>query len=152
MNDAITTTLRTQLIPLAREQLLLPNSAVAEIIGYQAPQPAEVDRPDWWLGQLNWRGLEIPLIALEGIRGGTLPEITASTRIAVFNSLSGNVNMPFYAIIVHGLPHLARLNNEQINTLDGDAGPCGLQLVDISGDPALIPDLDAIEGMLTSLG
>lgn len=152
MNDAIATTLRTQLIPLAREQLLLPNSAVAEIIGYQAPQASEGDRPDWWLGLLTWRGLEIPLIALEVIRGGALPEITSSTRIAVFNSLSGNVNMPFYAIIVHGLPHLAKLNNEQVNALDGEAGPCGLQLVEINGDPALIPDLDAIEDLLARPG
>jgi len=50
--------------------MLLPNAAVAEIIGYQDPAAVE-SGPNWLLGLMSWRGISLPLISLEAIRGGS---------------------------------------------------------------------------------
>mgnify|MGYP001551110671 CR=1 FL=1 len=48
MNDKATS-VRCMLLPLTSLNLLVPNSAVAEIIGYSAPREL-VDTTDWFSG------------------------------------------------------------------------------------------------------
>ena len=50
------------LVPLADRTLLLPNVAVAELIPYRAPQVSE-GMPEWFLGQIAWRDLRLPLLS-----------------------------------------------------------------------------------------
>ena len=56
------------LMPLADRILLLPNVAVAELIPYRAPQVSE-GMPDWFLGQIAWRDLRLPLLSFEAASG-----------------------------------------------------------------------------------
>lgn len=49
-------------VPLADRALLLPNVAVAELIPYRTP-PAMAGMPDWFLGQVAWRDLSLPLLS-----------------------------------------------------------------------------------------
>ena len=48
------------LLPLSDRTLLLPNVAVAELIAYRNPQVA-AGLPQWYLGQVAWRDLRLPL-------------------------------------------------------------------------------------------
>ena len=56
------------LVPLADRTLLLPNVAVAELIPYRAPQVSE-GAPAWFLGQIAWRDLSLPLFSFEAASG-----------------------------------------------------------------------------------
>src|SRR5690606_466660 len=57
------------LVPLADRTLLLPNVAVAELVPYRAPRTAE-GAPSWFLGQVAWRGLSLPLLSFEAASNG----------------------------------------------------------------------------------
>ena len=48
------------LVPLADRTLLLPNVAVAELIPYRPPHVTP-GLPSWFLGQVAWRDLQLPL-------------------------------------------------------------------------------------------
>ncbi|HBZ98965.1 MAG TPA: chemotaxis protein, partial [Pseudomonas sp.] len=52
------------LMPLADRMLLVPNVAVAELIPYRAPQAVQ-GMPAWFLGQVQWRDLSLPLLSFE---------------------------------------------------------------------------------------
>lgn len=52
------------LLPLSDRTLLLPNVAVAELIAYRNPQVA-AGLPQWYLGQVAWRDLRLPLLSFE---------------------------------------------------------------------------------------
>lgn len=49
--------IHSQLIATQSRSLLLPNTAIAEIVRYTEPQPAADPAPDWLLGTMVWRGL-----------------------------------------------------------------------------------------------
>ena len=52
------------LIPMIGKPLLVPNVAVAEIVGWEQPEKAE-GSPDWLLGEVEWRGVTLPVVSLE---------------------------------------------------------------------------------------
>jgi chemosensory pili system protein ChpC len=144
---------RSQLIPLHNMRLVLPNTAIAEVISFHKPHPLE-DMPPWVMGMLPWRGLQIPLISLETAAMDQAPETHRRSRVAVLNTLTGSDQLPFYGIIAQGIPRLMGLDHSTI--LDApnaeQAQKFVLRQVVVEGHPAAIPDLSAIEGELASLG
>ena len=69
MSQAVTTANSTSnltalLVPLADRTLMLPNVALAELIPYRAPQVTP-GLPAWFLGQVPWRDLQLPLLSFE---------------------------------------------------------------------------------------
>ena len=70
------------LVPLADRTLLLPNVAVAELIPYRAPQVTE-GTPDWFLGQIAWRDLRLPLLSFEAASGGPFGRSSALSGAVV---------------------------------------------------------------------
>lgn len=140
------------LIPVQEITLLLPNAAVAEIIDYREPEPVS-DAPQWLLGLVPWRGLQLPLLSFEVVLQGAPPEAGGGLRIAVMNTLNGNPDLPFFGIVLQGIPHLVRADEATVTRTDqgDDATPGVLARVDVNGEPAIIPDLDAVEKMLSEL-
>ena len=68
------------LVPLADRTLLLPNVAVAELIPYRAPQTSE-GMPGWFLGQVAWRDLRLPLLSFEAASDGEA-KVASGARVA----------------------------------------------------------------------
>lgn len=137
------------LIPMANDTMLLPNAAVAEIIALSEIQPVE-NAPDWFLGILTWRGQRVPVISFEAINGSTKPEEHKKARIVVFNALGGSRSLPFFATVAQGIPHLLQANQSIVTALaESDQHPAGVLCpVLVEGEPAVIPDLDAMEKMI----
>lgn len=147
MSD-LNVTVRSLMIPMMHDVLLLPNASLAEIITYTAPELVD-DSPDWCLGMLSWRGLEVPLVSFENIQGNTATEITKKCRIAVFNALGGNSKLPFFAVVVQGIPHLVQTNQSVVTALADMGEEAGiLAHVLVEAEPAVIPDLDMLESMI----
>ena len=154
MNE-VSEKIASQIIPLNDEHIVLPNTAVAEIIGYTRPDdlPTSINSaPDWLLGMLAWRGMSVPLISYERMIGSTFDAPDTRARIAVINSVGGITGTPFFAIVSKGIPQLAQIDADKISIVDDstETSPAiGCHVV-ISGEVAIIPDVDEVEKMLTS--
>jgi chemosensory pili system protein ChpC len=136
------------LVPMQGRPLLVPNILVAEVIALRQP-----DRPgkgaEWLLGWLNWRDAEVPLISFERINDSGKPYIGEDARIAVLNTVSGKTR--FYALIVQGIPRQVKVARDDLVEEPVDSGPAEAMYVQVGGDLAVMPDLDAIERALTGL-
>lgn len=142
-------TITALLVPLADRTLMLPNVAVAELIPYRPPQVSP-GLPAWFLGQVAWRNLQLPLLSFEAASDGQ-PQIGPGSRVAVINALGGRDQVKFLALLVQGIPrslkvdsHLARAN-ERLAPLELDAVQLGEAVVKI-------PDLVALEQKLADAG
>lgn len=141
---------RSQLIPLDGLYLVLPNTAIAEVISYSKPEAVESDA-EWMLGQIIWRGLTIPLISFEAISLEKTVKPGKRSRVIVLNTLSGDESLPFYAILAQGIPRLMSLNESNIHDApDIESLPKQyvLRHTIIDGQPVLIPDQEALENAI----
>lgn len=140
------------LMPLQGITLVLPNAAVAEIVDYRQPEPVK-DMPTWMLGLIPWRGLRVPLIAYESVLGEDVPNPNGRLRIAIMNTLNANADLPFFGLVLGGIPSLMHADDATV-TRGNEApngGPAVLARVDVQGESAIIPDLDGLEKMLNEL-
>ena len=108
------------LVPLADRTLLLPNVAVAELIPYRAPQ-AQPGLPAWYLGQVAWRDLRLPLLSFEAASDGQA-EVGSGARVIVVNALGGRPNVKFFALLVQGIPRSLKVGSD-LKRLDVPLAP-----------------------------
>lgn len=147
----------SQVIPLAGEKIILPNTAVAEIIDYSNPEdlPENIkdSAPGWLQGMITWRGISVPLVSLEVMMGGLKTETNSRSRITVVNARTDTSGNPFFAFITQGIPTLLRADNSRMNVIDAaDQESVGVAChVALEGEAAVIPDVEQIEKMLGSV-
>lgn len=139
------------LIPLEGYTLLLPNTAVAEVLNYSPPDAA-LAAPEWLLGMLLWRERRIPMISFEAACGMRPAAATGQSRIVVLNTLNGNAELPYIAVLTQGIPQLRALGEESVEREEGEASASVACRVRLDGqDLALIPDLDELERRVVRL-
>lgn len=141
------------MIPMTDRQLLLPNVSIAEVVDYVGTEP-RANAPAWLLGELNWRGLNLPIISYDAANGNEAIVPGGNRgRIAVLNTIGPNhTQLPFLALVTQGIPSQARLAEEQLRVIDGDTGPADLMKVEVDGDQAYIPNLEYLEALATEAG
>lgn len=137
------------LLPLTDRTLLLPNVAVAELVSYENVH-AVANSPDWFLGQIGWRDLRLPLLSFEAASGAAL-STNKRSRVVIVNALGGRANINFIALLVQGIPRSFKADNELLFASEPLA-PLELAAVDVAGQVAKIPDLVALEQMLEDAG
>jgi chemosensory pili system protein ChpC len=144
---ATTGTIACLLTPVTGKQLLLPNVTVAEVVpGNELMPPPEGSAP-WRMGAVSWRGNAIPVIAFEGLNGQAIPR--ECERVAIISGISAQRDLPYYGIVVQGIPRLAKVKIAELEDLDGaSTGPVEFLQVRYAGELAVIPDLDALEAHL----
>jgi chemosensory pili system protein ChpC len=136
-------------VPLADRTLLLPNVALAELIPYRAPQ-VSAGMPAWFLGQIAWRDLRLPLLSFEAASDGQ-SQVGASCRVAVINALGGRPKVKFLALLVQGIPRSIKVDGE-LARADEALAPLELEAVTWGEDTLKIPDLIALEQKLADAG
>jgi chemosensory pili system protein ChpC len=147
---------RSQLIPLEGLRLVLPNTAIAEIVSFKKFDVPENEVARWILGTIDWRELRIPLISFEMASGqlDKQPTVNKNTRIVVLNTVTGSEQLHFYGLVVQGIPRLIALDHS--NTHDApdqlELNPFELRKVLVDGNIATIPDQEAIENSLSESG
>lgn len=149
MHEHRTSQLTGLLLPLADRTLILPNVAVAELIDYQSGT-FDLDSPPWYLGRVNWRNRQIPLLSFESACGGKTM-IGERARIVVLNALGGRLDLKFMALLVQGIPRSCKLDS-QLSYVDVPL--CGLEqaAVQVAEQVVKIPDLLALEQRLVEAG
>jgi len=137
------------LLPLYTDVALLPNAAVAEVITFIEPVPVE-NAPEWLIGYIHWREHRVPLVMFEATSEGDVGRITKNSRIAVLNTLNGNSELPYIAIVMQGLPSLqiVRPNNIQYADHPAMQRQCIKAYVNLNGVEAIMPDIDELEARL----
>ncbi|PWB32138.1 chemotaxis protein [Pseudomonas sp. SDI] len=136
------------LLPLSDRCLVLPNVAVAELIGYQACRPAP-ELPPWLLGWIDWRSQRLPLLAFEAACGSEL-QVGERARIVVLNALGGTPRR-FFAMLVQGIPRSCKLDS-QLNYVDVPLHALELAAVQVGEQVARVPDLVSLEQLLQTAG
>jgi chemosensory pili system protein ChpC len=140
------------LLPLNVDIALLPNAAVAEVIPYTEPVAIE-DAPEWLIGYITWRERRIPLIMFEAASDGQVGRIHKGCRIAVLNTLNGNNELPYVAIVMQGLPSLQIVRSNMIQYADRPTmqRQSIKAYVNLNGIAAILPDIDDLENRLLRL-
>ncbi|MEJ2393223.1 MAG: chemotaxis protein CheW [Candidatus Thiodiazotropha sp.] len=153
MSSAVVKEVRSVLIPLADRQLLLPNAVVAEVMGFQQPELVE-GTPEWFLGNMVWRGIIIPVISFEAMQGGEVVMPGHRGRITIMNALENHPRISHFGLVVQAIPSLVRVSVD--NVLPGrDAEttrePLIRQVVELDMSPVFIPDLDEVEKQIQAV-
>lgn len=143
------TSLTGLLMPLTDRTLLLPNVAVAELIPYRAPQVSE-GLPSWFLGQIAWRDLRLPLLSFEAASDGQAT-VSSGSRVAVINALGGRPTVKFIAVLVQGIPRSIKVGTELVRA-DVALSPLELDAVQFGDTVLKIPDLLGLEQKLADAG
>ena len=144
----------SQVLFLNGERVILPNTAVAEIIPYVAPdaltETIGKNAPNWLLGMIAWRGISVPLISVETILGGHYEQPGKRSSIAIINAVGDAAGVPYFAVVTQGIPRLLQVSATTLSPIDetGDDNKAVACHVVFDGDVAVIPDMDEIEAML----
>lgn len=139
------------LLTLRTENVVVPNTAVAEIVSLR--EIKKIDKaPQWLLGKIQWRGVEIPLVSFEAAQEGAGAAMTAN-QAAVIHLLDedGQTSVyPYVGLSISGVPHISHFSKEQIttDTQTKKPHPMVAQRIRINGAAASILDIDAIASMI----
>ena len=147
MNDKVGS-VRCMLLPLSAAHLVVPNSAVAEIIGYSTPM-ALPDTSDWFLGVVLWRGVYIPVVSVEEMCQIGSVHIGARARIGIVYNPEKDPEMPYLGIHMQDIPRAYLAESARMETgTDDDLSEYLLSRVDEDHQARVIPNLDKIIGDL----
>lgn len=139
------------LIPMLEDNLLMPSETIAEIVPFMNVSLFDnaIDGSDWHIGDLNWRNMSIPVIAIERAHGThDLGDIRRS-RIAVIYTLNGNEEVPYLAFTVRGVPRLIPVDSNNSEMLENNPAEQGVAAwVKIADKKAMVLDMDTMEEMV----
>lgn len=134
-------------VPLHDSALLVPMSAVAEVI-----QTVNVDvannAPAWFDGWLEWRQKRVPLISFEAFEPDSKPKgVSKNATALVMNTLSAEKGLSYYALQTQGFSHLIRLSeDDHLSLVESHSElPHVLMDVDLDGRILQVPNLESLE-------
>jgi len=141
--------IRGVLIQVTGARLLMPNAAIAEVLSYADPEPVE-GTPDWLLGQVRWRGWELPLVAFSRLTGIAEEKPGLGNKMIVLKAFGGQGKLPFFAVLTQGFPRLVTVSQAGLAAIESDEElPVGvLGRVQLNDDPALLPDVGRLEALI----
>lgn len=140
------------LVPLAEDRLIIPRACVAEVVRYNKPDQ-EPGSQNWMLGNINWNGRELAVVAFEGTIGKEIPAVTGRTRIVVFYASTGQIKSGFFGVLTQGFPQLVRVNREVLKLDSTEGWPDGAPVlcrVKMINEYPLVPHLENLESMLAN--
>jgi len=143
---------RGVVIPSVGVNLLLPNAAIAEVASFQEPTELAESAP-WLLGEVQWRGLTIPVVAI-GSGANTARAALAFSRLKliVCYTPGGDEQLPYLGVCATGMPYLARFHPDDLQPpiVEMQLPFTANQLI-YEDAPACIPDLDAVAQAILAL-
>lgn len=136
---------RCMLIPLHEGRLLLPNAAVAEVIGYRDPESIEQAEP-WLRGEVSWHQRSIPVVDFERLRGASGRPGSVRQRIVVCYATDPEASRPLVGLVSQGIPRLLRVSREAVEDASKplkSGSTVRMHLV-VDGEKLTVPDINQI--------
>jgi len=132
---------------LQKSSILIPNASVAEIIPYE-PLQRVPETPDWFLGFLGWRGVQVAVTSLEMLtqkRASFSLVSVSSASIVILRALSGEDDFKYLAIVAQALPRLVRIKEGELFDTGEDVEKTELIRARYGDEVIAIPDIDYLE-------
>ncbi len=142
--------LATYVISMQKQGVLIPESTVAEIIPYEPLQRVE-DTPDWLLGLLSWRGVQVPVTSFEMLtveRASFSLVSVSSASLVILKGLSGESDLPYHAMVAQTLPRKVDLEEAMLFTTPESPEITESSRVRFEEEIFSIPDLDYVEASI----
>ncbi|MCH7742029.1 MAG: chemotaxis protein CheW [Proteobacteria bacterium] len=147
------TTLPTYIIAMQKQGILLPQSTVAEIIPYEPLQRVE-GTPDWFLGLLGWRGVQVPVSSFEMLtveRASFSLASVSSASLVVIRGLNNQEDLPYHAMVAQTRPRLVELTAEMLFETGEVPEKTETARIRFEDDIISIPDLDYVEAAIQNI-
>jgi len=143
--------IRSILLPLINGTLLLPHSSMVEMLPEREALPVK-GMPSWVLGELEWSGEKIPLLALEGLFKLESNENVKRTRVIIISCLSENYKYKYLAIRATGVPTLVQLaaDNFAVEENAVDKASFVQFKAQFKGQTVIVPDMQGLEKSIVS--
>jgi chemosensory pili system protein ChpC len=143
------------ILTLRKENVLVPNALVAEIISVKEIEESE-NTPGWHIGSMDWRGVDVPLLSFEAAGGMESNKVNLNTQAVVLYAVGKDDEVsdhPYLGLVMSGVPHVSRFSREQIKAEEDimDEHPMVAQKVRINGARISILDVDAMVDMVAEL-
>lgn len=137
--------IRTIIAPLIDGHMMLPNSAVAEVLAFTRPEPFK-QGPAWLLGELAWQDWQVPVICFEQlIDNSNRTSVTPKARILVIKTLGESTQVNYIGLVIQGLPKLKKITASSLIEKQTENLPEVLfSKVSIDGLEAAIPELSSL--------
>jgi chemosensory pili system protein ChpC len=137
--------IRTIVAPLQDGNVLLPNSAVAEVLAYSSPEPLK-KTPTWVLGEIAWHGWQVPIINYDQLLNErSSGKATAKTRILIIKTLGESTQVNYIGIVIQGLPRLKKVSAVALQEIQMEELPRTIfSAVKIDDLQAYIPELGSL--------
>jgi chemosensory pili system protein ChpC len=142
--------LPTYVVSMQKQGILLPQAVVAEIIPYEPLQRVE-DTPDWFLGLLGWRGVQVPVASFEMLtveRASFSLVSVSSACLVIVKGLSDQVGLPYYATVAQTEPRLIELLEEMLIATGEMPARTETDRVRFEDAVISVPDLDFVEASI----
>ena len=141
---------RCLLIPTDGETLLLPLTAMAEVVDISHLQAME-DTPPWLLGQIEWNNRQVPVFSFTAlINGKDVGALTARSKIMVLKSLSESARVPYLGLLLGNLPRPVVVTEDTLVSTGDEKKSLGVySRITIEEQDAIVPDLDRLTHLVT---
>ena len=141
--------IRTFIAPLTNGHMMLPNSAVAEVLEFTRPEPFK-QAPAWLLGELAWRDWQVPVICYEQlIDQSNRTSVTPKARILIIKTLGESTQVNYIGLLIQGLPRLKKVSASSLIEKQTENLPETLfSKVIIDDLEAVIPELGSLTSMV----
>jgi chemosensory pili system protein ChpC len=139
------------IVSTADRKLLLPITAVAEVINTGMKPSGGDAKQSASYGWLDWRDQRIPLLSFEAATGGSRPDLDGSTnRIAILNAIGESAQLGYYGILLQGLPTPVQANQETLRE-SGAKAKMILGQMTIGEEQVALPDFESLEKLVAKL-
>ena len=135
---------RCMLLPLSTINLVVPNSAVAEIIGYFEPRRLD-ETLDWLLGVVLWRGVYVPVVSIEVMCDVDTVHVAPRSRIGIIYNPEKDDELPYIGLHIQDIPRAYLAESAKMES-GNDDGLSQYLLTRLDGEELsrYIPNLDKI--------
>lgn len=133
------------LIPVSKHSLLLPNSAIAEVLicGELTP-PA--DSPSWLCGILNWQNHDVCVIDFDIIGSTDKSAPISKNTVVIVRNPANEKQTPFFGILAKSIPQVIEANSRNIDRNLHPKNPHShaTSYINISNTEAIIPNIASL--------
>ncbi|MBO6557472.1 MAG: chemotaxis protein CheW [Pseudomonadales bacterium] len=142
--------LQVHVLTMQKQGVIIPADSIAEIIPYEPLQRIE-DTPDWFLGLLGWRGVQVPVVSFEMLtaeRASFSLVSVASASLVIMRGVADQNALPFYALVSQTQPQHQEITPEMLFETGEAVEKTEVSKVRLHNDVLSVPNLDYIEAAL----
>ncbi len=148
--SATTGKLDVCLLPLWQKKLLLPASAVLDVIPASAMKSSKKGKKNGVIGHVKWEDQQVPVVVFEMLNGDASP--SDPQKLAIIFGIGLNEKLPQYAIALQSEPVMVKVKIAELEDLEKAAvGAMEYLQVRYKDSLVIIPDLDVVETKILTL-